>query len=291
MVTAFRSMCVRIPVAVILSVLVAVSVSCAHDTGSVKARAPVCRITAQRIRVPTAAELKLVARHASGETPENPNTVPGPDASQLVVRHDAARHPRVFLERRGAAPETLFRANATSPAWSPDRTHVAGILWHSEQRPWCLGVEELGSRDVIEADAAAHILKFKWSPDSKYVAGDGNSIATGRPILLVMDVSDGSCVVLDTLRVLSDYHFSWSPDSRFLAVSVPTAVAETEEVCAAELWIISADGKCRSLVGEASPVVARNPRWFAPLRVAVDSYRCQDAAAGPDSLRVIDLLR
>jgi dipeptidyl aminopeptidase/acylaminoacyl peptidase len=242
------------------------------------------------MRTASALDRAMAEEKARTEAPENWNLVVGPDSSQLLVRNDAGRHPYVYLRKRDSSERKLFNAIATSPSWAPNGRLVAAVLWRSTDRPWRLAIQDPASTKVLEAQVAANITEYEWSPDSRYIAGRGYSLDTKVAVLTLVRVSDGHGCILDSLKESSSYGFSWSPDSRYLAVTIPTRLTGHEDICAADLWIVSRDDQSKHRLLETPNSVETRPHWFQQTSIAVDTYACSEEGTGPDTTKAIDLL-
>jgi hypothetical protein len=251
--------------------------------------APSHRFEVKRVRVATTKECALALTRAHAEVPENWNLVPGPDSSWLVVRKDSSKRTRIYLLRRGSDEIPLFGAGGTSPAWSPNGRYAAAILWRSSDRPWSLEVQDLITMKTWEARIPANITEFQWSPDSHYILGRGYLIATKQPALALVRGIDGQGTIIDTLRAGGSYQFSWAPDSRYAIVSVPTRLSGSEDICGADLWVMSREGDVKYLLLKTPGLVEARPHWIDRTRIAVDVYRCTDDEAGPDTTRIVEL--
>lgn len=243
-----------------------------------------------RVREASPAEESLAEAKREAEAINKPKSSFGPDSSRLFVENDPERHPHVYFARRGqGSPDTLFGSIASEAERSPDGKLAAAIVFHSTARPWCLTVEDLRTKEIREGRVRAHVTRYAWAPDSRHVVAQGYSLDTKLPILVVLDAMSGACTVLDTLHVVTDYGFSWSPDSRFVAASVPTAITADEDICAADLWIMSREGKRKRRLLQTPNMVEVRPRWLDQQRIAFSSYHCDEDGAGPDTLKVVEL--
>jgi Tol biopolymer transport system component len=103
-------------------------------------------------------------------------------------------------------------------------------------------------------------VRYRWSPDAKYLAVSATLEGGAASVLYIVDTRTGQHRALDTLQVYSDYDVGWSPDSRMLAASRPTRLADTEEVIEAEIWIYDLNGR-RIRVAPAAGRANVSPRW------------------------------
>jgi len=100
-------------------------------------------------------------------------------------------------------------------------------------------------------------------------------------MLYTVAVPDGKVTILDSLEVLVDYDFSWSPDGRWLAFTRPTALDEMGEYpVAADLWIADTE------TGKTWPLI-EGPEWVEsnPLWITARSIQVNRSAREGDSLR------
>jgi Tol biopolymer transport system component len=201
------------------------------------------------------------------QDPQNLNYSPGPDGLVAVVKTDAAHHPHIYLQdSTSASPRLLIDRIANKPKWSPQGKRIACTVWKSLDRPWNLCIVTLGKPDTLYPSFSAHTVRYRWSPDAKYLAVQGTLYNEDRSVLVVVETSQGTATVLDSLQLLSDYEFSWAPDSRKLAVSRPTRLADVEQVAEAELWIFDVSGNGAKVVRSAGHL-QRNPQWIDDTRV------------------------
>jgi len=109
-------------------------------------------------------------------------------------------------------------------------------------------------------------VRYRWSPDAKYLAVQGTLYHQARSVLLVIETSRGKAMTLDSLALLSDYEFDWSPNSRQIAVSRPVRLADVEQVSEAELWVFDVEGRGAKLA-PSSGFANGNPRWVDDKRL------------------------
>jgi len=96
-------------------------------------------------------------------------------------------------------------------------------------------------------------------------------MATRR--LWIVSVPSASILKVDSLSILSDFEFSWSPNSRHLAVTSPESMDSNEEPTAADLWILSDHGRRRCRVNNTLNYVEHRPMWVTDSTLLVDRYR------------------
>jgi len=103
---------------------------------------------------------------------------------------------------------------------------------------------------------------------------------------------EGTVMVLDTVDVLADYEFSWSPDGRWIVFSRPTKLDNLGEVIvAADLWIADArTGSAWSLL-ETPEWVESNPLWVIHDAIQVDRAHSDGREVGATQRVIVELSR
>ncbi|WP_422446510.1 hypothetical protein [Thermoanaerobacterium sp. DL9XJH110] len=102
---------------------------------------------------------------------------------------------------------------ARSLAWSPDGSKIAYQRWDDEESSlWILTVDD--GNEVIALKEERPGCSGSWSPDGKFLAVD----AGGSLYIL-----SGSTYEVKN-RVPYSLRYIWSPDSRFIATSIPLPV-------------------------------------------------------------------
>jgi WD40 repeat protein len=202
---------------------------------------------------------------------DDPNNVPGPAGTRLVVRKDARRKPVLYLEDPHG-PSTLVLQHATGPRVSPEGRYVACAVWRSIHRPWTLVVVDLRTKHSFEPSLDGCSTPYAWSPDGKLLAVMVTPCQEEKARLALVEIPSGRARWIDSLEVFSDYEFSWSPDSKWLAVVRPTQIdRSTEEPTAADVWFIGAAGqRCRLATPQ---YVEHEPHWIGVAALVVDRYR------------------
>ncbi len=222
------------------------------------------------------------------------NNVPGPDSLVARVRTDAKLHPYIELEdlRNGKAIR-LLDAWASLPQWSPNGKYISCVVWKSVPQPHELTVVDVATRTVLlDPEVRASGTKIKWSPDSRTLAADGVIYAHPRSMLYTVSVPEGKVVVLDTLEVLGDYGFSWSPEGRWIVFSRPTKLDElSEDPVAADLWIADARTGKTWLVLETPDWIESNPLWITNRTIQVDRVHWDGSERGVEQRVVVELSR
>jgi WD40-like Beta Propeller Repeat len=206
---------------------------------------------------------------------DDANNVPGPDSLVAHVRSDAAHRTYLELEDRRSGQAVRLDDGGSLPRWSPNGKYVSSVVWKSPRQPHELTVIDVATRRiVVDPDVQASGTEVKWSPDSRTLAAAGVIYGEPRGILYTVSIPEGRVRVIDSLAVLSDYEFSWSPDGRWISFSRPTELDPvSEEPIAADLWIADA------ATGETWPVlktpewVESNPLWITNRAIQVDRAR------------------
>lgn len=221
--------------------------------------------------------------------PENSNHVPGPSGLVALMKADARHHPRLYLRRPSSADSMslLIDRYATKPLWAPVGERIACTVWKSRALPWSLCILTVGKPDTLYPIPDANVVRYRWSPDARHLAVSATLPGGAASILYLIDTRTGSSRALDTLAVYSDYEMGWSPDSRLLAVSRPTRLADMEEVLESEIWIHDLSGH-RLLAVPAEGHANITPRWVDTDRVL---FTRATAARGAQEALVVELKR
>jgi len=237
--------------------------------------------TVTTIRERRAGETPLEDSNAYLRAPDS-NHVPGPDSLVARVTIIERKGYVEVLDLRTGTAQRLLTTYASLPQWSPNGRYISCIAWKSTRQPYELTVVDVASRTVVtDPDVRASGTKPKWSPDSRAIAASGVIYATPRCMLYTVAVPDGKVTILDSLEVLVDYDFSWSPDGRWLAFTRPTALDEMGEYpVAADLWIADTE------TGKTWPLI-EGPEWVEsnPLWITARSIQVNRSAREGDSLR------
>lgn len=203
------------------------------------------------------------------------NYVPGPDSLVARVVNDSSGSPHIVVQRMSTGQlDTLFAGWASLPQWSPDLQYISCVAWESQEAPYELTIIDVATRAVVvDSEANASGTMSKWSPDSRLVAASGVINESSWVMLYTVSIPDGKVAVLDSVDVLSSHEFSWSPDSRWIVFSRPTALDQGENVAAADLWVADArTGKTWPLL-ETQDWVEVNPLWITDRTIQVDRRR------------------
>lgn len=217
--------------------------------------------------------------------PDNSNVAPGPRGMVALMKADRQHHPRLYLTdpARPDSMRLLIDRYATKPRWAPVGERLACTVWKSRTFPWNLCIITLDRADTLYPLPHANAVRYRWSPDAKYLAVSATLEGGAASVLYLVDARTGQHHALDTLQVYSDYDVGWSPDSRMLAASRPTQLADTEEVIEAEIWIYDLKGRrvrAASAAGRANVA----PRWVDSRRLLFT--REQSETHGRESLVV-----
>lgn len=219
--------------------------------------------------------------------PENSNLVPGPSGLIALMKADAQHHPRLYLRRPSSSDSLslLIDRYATKPVWAPVGERVACTVWKSRTLPWSLCILTIGEPDTLYPIPDANVVRYRWSPDARHLAVSATLPGGAASILYLVNTRTGSSRALDTLTVYSDYEMGWSPDSRLLAVSRPTRLADMEEVLESELWIHDLSGH-RLLAVPADGHANISPRWVDAARIL---FTRANATRGAHESLVVEL--
>lgn len=225
-----------------------------------------CRWHVRATRPALPSERPHEQQHALLRDLENGRVAPGPQPLRAVVKSDKQHHPHVYLENTSTKTSRLLLPRSLSqPRWSPDGKKIACTTWKSSRQPWMLCIVDVASGRTVEPEFGAVVSKLRWAPDGRSIAVSGQLYGTPTSVLAWVDVPSGRARILDTLKVHADYDLSWSPDSRFLAVSRPTELTSEEEVVRADLWVFERNGtRCR-LTNSPEPEV--EPGWVDTRRL------------------------
>lgn len=237
-------------------------------------------VTAIRDKFPDERAAVLQLRYGVGS---DPNSVPGPDSLRLVVDAPGG-HPRVFIEdTRTRSRDDIVGMYAGLPTWSPDGRYIACVAYVSQEQPYELIVIERRTRRHITIDAQLRTDEYRWSPDSRWIAVEGAELGTNQVVLRVYDLARGRLRRVSTTSAFQSYGLSWSPDSKFLAFTKPTAVDEGEDetVLAADLWVVSTSSWAPCRLRATEREIESRPEWLsdkALLLKSVPSTSPQDPA-------------
>ena len=230
------------------------------------------RVVGERAAAPE--DVPFVERHPLlAESPDG-NDVRGPDSTRFVVKWGTDHKASLYERSLRTGAETLIVPRGTGPRVSPDGRYLAFIYWKSTDSPWTLGILDRTTGRRIEPQLGGCVSLFpQWSPDGRWLAvmEQPCSMATRR--LWIVSVPSASILKVDSLSILSDFEFSWSPNSRHLAVTSPESMDSNEEPTAADLWILSDHGRRRCRVNNTLNYVEHRPMWVTDSTLLVDRYR------------------
>src|SRR5262245_39833303 len=217
-------------------------------------------VVAVRDKHPTDRPSVLELRYGPGN---DPNSTPGPDSLRLIADAPGG-HPRVFIEdMRSGKRDDIVGVWAGRPLWSPDGRFIACETYPSQDQAYQLAVVDRRTRKrmVVEAHVAAD--EYRRSPDSRWIAVEGVERGTNDVVLSVYDLVHRSLRRIATTHAHGSYGFSWSPDSKLLAFTQPTAVGEDEAVLAADLWVASSSSWSPCRVRTTQQEIESQPEWLS----------------------------
>jgi dipeptidyl aminopeptidase/acylaminoacyl peptidase len=202
----------------------------------------------------------------------NPNAIPGPDSLRLIAEAPEG-HPRVYIEdMRSGKRDDIVGTWAGVPAWSPDGKYIACVVYEGQQQPYQLAIIDRRTRRRIDIDPRLAVDEYRWSPDSRWIAVEGVERATNHVGLSVYDLVHGHLRRVSTTHVFGSYGLSWSPDSKLLAFTEPSAVDDDDEaVLAADLWVVSTSSWLPCRVRVTRDEIESHPEWLSSTAVLVKS--------------------
>lgn len=238
------------------------------QTGGVGTTTRSCRAQVVGVRVARADERGFESENPLLRRPPNSWKVAGPGALQALIRHnDQKKSVLIVSDTASGESRSVPALFVSGPVrWSPEGKRLAVVSWRSQARAWVPIILTLATDSIVGPACDLMGTHLKWSPNGRWLAIDGRVPEKPMSLLWLMETSTGRCVVLDTMAVYATYDFGWSPDSRSLAVSKPSRLAEDEGVVAADLWLFNTDGTRRRL--RSTPhAVERDPRWIDAKRI------------------------
>ena len=227
-----------------------------------------CRATVVNLRPARTVERSFDDPNPLLRQPAQSWKVIGPNSLQAIVQHNAQKKSVLSIADTVAGTSKIVTGLFVSGPvrWSPDGKRLAVVSWESSERAWIPTVVDLATDSLTRPKCPLMGVRLKWSPDGRWLAVDGRVPGKPMSVLWIMDASTGGCVVLDTMAVYATYDFSWSPESRSLAVARPSRLGEDEGVVAADLWLFNLDRtKCR--LRTTPHAVERNPRWLDAAKI------------------------
>jgi dipeptidyl aminopeptidase/acylaminoacyl peptidase len=225
---------------------------------------------------------------------EDANNVPGPDSLLARVRTDEMHHAYIEIEDlRTGNLVRLQTGNSCLPNWSPDGKYIACLVWKSRGLPHELVIADVETgRVVLDPKARASATTIKWSPKSQRIAVEGTIHSRPKQMLYVVALPRGRVMVLDTVGVLANYGFSWSPDGRWIAFSRPTKLDNLGEVIeAADLWIADAKTGDTWPLLETPESVESNPLWVTNSTIQIDRAHWDGQDLGARQRLIVELSR
>ena len=164
-------------------------------------------------------------------------------------------------------------------------------MWKSTRQPHELTVIDVKKRRVVlDPEVAASGSTMKWSPDGRQLGAAGVVYGQPRSILYTLSIPDGALRIIDSLEVLADYEFSWSPDSRWIAFSRPTLLDHvSEEPAASDLWITEAATGAKWNVLATSDWTESNPLWITDRSIQFERTVAENDDGGVTERAVVDL--
>ncbi len=221
----------------------------------------------------------------------SPNAIPGPDSLRLIAEAPEG-HPRVYIEdMRSGKRDDIVGTWAGVPAWSPDGRYIACVVYEGQQQPYQLAVIDRHTRRRIDIDPRLAVDEYRWSPDSRWIAVEGVERATNHVGLSVYDLARGRLRRVSTTHAFGSYGLSWSPDSKLLAFTEPSAVDQDDEaVLAADLWVVSTASWLPCRVRATQDEIESHPEWLSSTAVLVKSVPSRSPRASGREL-VFELRR
>ncbi len=112
---------------------------------------------------------------------------------------------------------------ATYPKWSPDGEHIAYFSDEThEYEVYLLRNEEDATPRRITYGSQGWKYQGVWSPDSRYMVFFDRSMN-----LQLLDVTNGDLEIIDQARAFEIRHYSFSPDSRWIAYTNSTSNSQS----------------------------------------------------------------
>jgi dipeptidyl aminopeptidase/acylaminoacyl peptidase len=203
------------------------------------------------------------------------------------VESDSLHHPRIFIEDTSAKTKRLL-IRGSRPRWSPDGKRIACQVWRSKERPWMLCVVELASGREVEPRIGCFAMNYSWSPNAQYLAIEGPLFGGTRRGLCRVEFPSLDVVMLDTLPVMSNYHVTWSPDSRYLVTDRATSLDRYEDVTASDLWLFDEHlRRCR--LTSTTAIVESEPKWIDATRIQFTRELLREEELGDEEVRILEL--
>jgi WD40 repeat protein len=201
---------------------------------------------------------------------EEKNEVRGPDHLVAFARSDRGR-PYLEIANWKTGEDSLFIYNYVSlPSWSPDGRYLSTCVWTEQTRGGKLTVFDVATWKVVVDVTLTYSSDTKWSPDSKRIVCEGFAYKEQEAMVYTVTVPQGKVTVIDRRVTEGDIEFSWSPDSRWIAYSMPTKVHHVGDTMVSELWLADVTtGKACCLVKGTDHDQA-SPLWINESTIQVD---------------------
>ncbi len=179
------------------------------------------------------------------------------------------------------APQSF---SADSPQWSPDGLQLAWIAKRSSDSPPQVFVSPAaGSGETQLTSTRGGVVAFRWSPDHKriaFVAADapGDETLTGKDWTIVgREYRQRRLYVVEagthkltpvTNDGLTVHDFSWSPNSKMLALAAAPAPDEDSQLLRTQVYSVAATGTDIALLARTEgrlshPVWSNDGKWIA----------------------------
>jgi len=176
------------------------------------------------------------------------------------------------------------------PKWSPDGDLIAYLRKrlvgeHSDGRPYYGEAELWVATPTGESNRLLtpnlDCTRYAWSPDGVRIAATlgGRSFGEYTEALVVVDVSTGAMVVLDSIvhPEIGIESFSWSPNGRmiayvlFLDIQQEGPQVAMGDIKDSEIFVINVDGKHKRQLTD-TPWIERFVKWSRDGKRLVTGY-------------------
>jgi len=171
------------------------------------------------------------------------NEAAGPRGERLVVRTNRGFFPRVFLEDADSSARALIPEGwSYLPGWSPNGRVMTCVHEDTASHVQELVLVDRATGNIRRFQQTASVIDYRWAPDARSLAFYGVDRGTRKVTLYWLEFPSGAATAVDTLELVADYDFTWSPRSDLLVFVRPTATTEMEDVAASELWLAERGG-------------------------------------------------
>jgi len=193
-----------------------------------------------------------------------------PDGNRIIYSSDDIEAPGIYiydLKQHANMPLLTNIMSAESPAWSPDGTRIAFVVWPKGRKNSQIYTANADCSEVKQLTTGDYYnWTPRWSPDGKKLVFEttrNDSAATHVPggyrDIYVMD-SDGQNQINLTAKTFG-HHPAWSPDGKFIAYM------------ARGIMVMKADGSDKRNVSQgktrdSEPVWSPDGQWIAFTRTA-----------------------